>query len=203
LLLPFTAFGWLNITPRVGGRYTYYGQTTGADTFSDGVNQFTFDNEPNRFVFDTGAEVSTKASRTWAGVKNRFFDLDGVRHIVQPLINYSYIPTPNVRPPRIPQFDYLLPSEELLPITFPEYNSIDFIDRANVLRLALRNRLQTKRRGQIENVVNWALQTGGSTLCRERARFRMFTRNSTSSHGTGCCSVPTSPTTWMPPRGTR
>jgi lipopolysaccharide assembly outer membrane protein LptD (OstA) len=148
LLLPFTTFGWLNITPRVGGRYTYYGQAHGPGAFTD---------EQDRWVFDTGAEVSTKASRTWAGVQNHLFDLDGLRHIVQPMINYSYVPTPNVRPLQVPQFDYLLPSEELLPITFPEYNSIDFIDSANVLRFALHNRLQTKRSGQVENVANWSL----------------------------------------------
>ena len=29
LLLPYTFFDWLNVTPRVGGRYTYYGAATG------------------------------------------------------------------------------------------------------------------------------------------------------------------------------
>jgi lipopolysaccharide assembly outer membrane protein LptD (OstA) len=148
ILLPVTWLDWLNLTPRAGGRYTYYGQATGPGAFTD---------EQSRWVFDTGAEVSTKASRTWGNVKNEFFDLNGLRHIVQPLINYSYVPMPNVRPFQVPQFDYLLPSEELLPITFPQYNSIDFIDRANVIRFALRNRLQTKRRGEIENVANWSV----------------------------------------------
>ena len=29
LLLPWTFFNWLNVTPRVGGRFTYYSAETG------------------------------------------------------------------------------------------------------------------------------------------------------------------------------
>ncbi|MDB6016610.1 MAG: Organic solvent tolerance protein, partial [Pedosphaera sp.] len=72
ITLPETFFGWLNVTPRVGGRFTYYSEAegTGATT-----------TEHNRSVFNTGAEISTKASRTWAGVQNHLFDVDGLRHI--------------------------------------------------------------------------------------------------------------------------
>ena len=47
----------------------------------------------------------------------------------------------------------------MLPIDFPDYNSIDSIDSQNVLRLSLRNKLQTKRKDTVENLVNWALYT--------------------------------------------
>lgn len=150
VLLPWTFFGWLNITPRAGGRFTYYGE-------ADGPGATTLEEE--RAVFNTGAEVSFKASRTWAGVKNKFFEVDGVRHIVMPSFNYVYVPRPGVQPRRLPQFDYELPSAELLPILYPDYSSIDAIDSQNVLRLGLENKLQTKRAEGVENFVHWSLYT--------------------------------------------
>jgi hypothetical protein len=45
----------------------------------------------------------------------------------------------------------------LLPVSFPNYNDIDSIDAENVLRFGLRNTLQTKREGQLENLMDWNL----------------------------------------------
>jgi LPS-assembly protein len=115
--------------------------------------------EENRGVFNTGAEASFKASRTWAGSQNRFFEIDGVRHIIRPSINYAWVPNPGVAPSRLPQFDYELPSAQLLPITHPDYNSIDSIDSQNVMRFMLENKVQTKREGEIENAIHWLVYT--------------------------------------------
>lgn len=150
LTLPQTFFGWLNVTPRAGGRLTYYSEATGAGGTS---------NEVYRGVFNTGAEVSFKAARLWPGATNRFLAVDGLRHIVQPSVNYVYVPRPEDRPPDLPQFDYELPSLRLLPIEFTDYNSIDSIDSQNVLRFGLRNKLQTKRAGQVQDLVYWDLYT--------------------------------------------
>ena len=150
VLLPWTLFGWLNLTPRVGGRFTYYSEATGPGASTE---------EHYRGVFNTGAEVSFKASRVWAGAQNKFFDTDGLRHIVEPSVNYVYVPKPNPQPNELPQFDTQLPSLRPLPIEFPDYNSIDSIDSQNVVRLGLRNRLQTKRENGIDDLVNWAIFT--------------------------------------------
>src|SRR5204863_8768089 len=104
-------------------------------------------------------EVSFKLSQLWSGVKNNFLALDGLRHIIEPSVNYVYVPRPNVRPPVLPQFDYELPSLRLLPIEYPEYNSIDSIDSQNVIRFGLRNRFQTKRDGQVQDLIDWQLFT--------------------------------------------
>jgi hypothetical protein len=69
------------------------------------------------------------------------------------------VPSPNARPAQLPQFDYELPSLRLLPIEYPEYNSIDSIDSQNVLRFGLRNQLQTKRDGQVQDLLDWQLYT--------------------------------------------
>jgi LPS-assembly protein len=150
ITLPQTFFGWLNFTPRAGGRFTYYSESHGPGLSTD---------ESYRGIFNTGAEVSFKASRLWPHMENKTLDLDGLRHIIEPSVNYVYVPRPNVQPNNLPQFDYELPSLRLLPIEYPEYNSIDSIDSQNVIRFGLANRLQTKRDGKVEDFLNWAVYT--------------------------------------------
>jgi lipopolysaccharide assembly outer membrane protein LptD (OstA) len=147
IFLPETFFGWLNVTPRAGGRITYYSTASGDGATTD---------ERYRGVFNTGAEATATASRTWAGMENKFFQVDGIRHIVQPSVNYAYVPSPNYSGTnQIPQFDHELASLRLLPIDFPDYNSIDSIDSENVVRFGLHNKLQTKRKGEVVNLVDW------------------------------------------------
>ena len=151
LLLPETLFGWLNVTPRVGGRLTYYGTATGPGATTD---------ELSRGVFNTGAEFSFKASQLWPAAQSEFFQVDGLRHIIEPSLNYVFVPHPNyVGTNELPQFDYELPSLRQLPIDFPDYNSIDSIDSQNVARLGLHNKLQTKREGKLVNLVDWEVYT--------------------------------------------
>jgi len=76
-------------------------------------------NEVYRGVFNTGMETSFKASRGLAGATNRLLQVDGLRHIVEPSVNYVWVPAPNRRPPELPQFDYELPSLRCFPIEFP------------------------------------------------------------------------------------
>lgn len=148
VLLPETLFGWLNLTPRVGGRFTYYGTATGPGATTD---------EQYREVFNTGAELSFKASRLWPSVSSQVLDINGLRHIIEPSVNYVFVPSPSVPPSQLPQFDYELPSLRLLPLDFPEYNDIDSINTENAVRLGVRNKLQTKREGQVVNLLDWDL----------------------------------------------
>ena len=146
LLLPETFFGWLNVTPRVGGRFTWYSEERGPGGTND---------EAYRRVLNAGVETSFKASQLWTGATNSLLAIDGLRHIIEPSATYAYVPRPNKIPSQLPQFDTQLPSPELLPVQFPAYNDIDAIDSENVISFGLRNTLQTKREGQIENLLDW------------------------------------------------
>ncbi len=146
LVLPRTFFGWLNVMPRAGGRFTYYSHETGPGATN---------NEAYRTVFNTGVDTSFKASQLWAGATNSFFQVNGLRHIIEPSASYAFVPHPSVAPRQLPQFDTELPSPLLLPIQLPDYNDIDSIDSENVIRFGLRNTLQTLRPDGLENLADW------------------------------------------------
>ncbi len=163
LTYPNTYFGFLSIVPRVGFRETYYSQTRLLNpTLFAQIPTTPFDPEfplpnpqtslPNkdegdvwRSVFNAGVEGSFKLSREWESVQNRTLGLDGLRHIIQPFANLSWVSSPNVDPLSIPQFDREQPTTKLNPIDFPQYTSIDALDNWTIARLGVRNRLQTRR----------------------------------------------------------
>jgi LPS-assembly protein len=148
--MPETFFGWLNITPDVGGRLTYYSDVDGPQIHT---------NQQLRAVFNTGVDVSFKASQVYHDVESSLLDVHDLRHIIEPEVDYAYVPAPTRSPSQVPQFDYQSPSLRLLPIEFPDYNDIDSIGGMNVVRLMLRNKLQTKRANGVEDLVNWAVYT--------------------------------------------
>ena len=155
LVMPETFFGWLNFIPRVGGRLSYYSRATGPGATTE---------EEYRGVFNTGAELTFKAARLWQEAESQLLDVHGLRHIVEPSINYVYVPRPSAVPSELPQFSHESPSLRLLPIEYPDYNSIDAVDSQNVIRLGLGNKLQTKREGQLEDLLRWDLY-GDWRLC--------------------------------------
>ena len=147
LTLPWTFFHWLNVTPRVGGRFTYYSSRSSSFTNSN--------DETYRGVLNTGVSVSFKASQLWADATNSLLQMDGLRHIIEPSADYVFVPRPSTPAAQLPQFDSENPALLLSPVLFPDYNNIDSIDTMNVIRFGLRNVLQTKRDGQLDDLLNW------------------------------------------------
>jgi hypothetical protein len=162
LLYPNTYFGWLSVVPRAGFRATYYskvrdlGQTLFSPSGNPLVPDFllpdpTHDNpivdggDSVRTVVNAGVEASFKLSREWEDTQSRTLGLDGLRHIIQPFTNFSWVSNGGTDPEAILQFDRFEPSTNLRPIDFPQFTSIDSIDHWTVWRLGVRNRLQTRR----------------------------------------------------------
>jgi len=162
LTYPNTYFGWLSIVPRLGFRETYYSKTRdlGKTMFEASDNPLVPDfllpdptlempikngGDRYRTVFNGGVEASFKLSRAWEEVQSRALGLDGLRHVIQPFTNFSWLSDNGPDPREILQFDRFEPSTQLRPIDFPQFTSIDSIDRWTVWRLGVRNRLQTRR----------------------------------------------------------
>ena len=172
LSLPLKA-GWLSLVPRAGWRGTYYSRTLGRDdtlpslpnSLDAGSNPSSAEVDQNgvqapietveirgsgdggpafRSVFNLGLEAAFKLSRTW-DVQNEAWGIDHVRHVVEPWLNFSYLPNPSISPDRILPIEARLGSTRLAPLNFPQYNSVDTIDNQAIARVGLRQRLQTKR----------------------------------------------------------
>ena len=146
-------FDWLNVIPRVGYAVTHYSfgieplsinnPVSTANSVGGNVEEETVPFLPRdggdrmRHVFELGFETSYKAFKTLSEA-HRGNDVDvGMRHIVEPFANYTFVPKPNVDP------------EELYP-----FDNIDLRDEANDLVLGFRNKLQTKRRERVHDLLD-------------------------------------------------
>ncbi len=138
--------GPVNIIPRAGVRMTTYSKTSDTkidqkqlDTYfivdsptTDPSGSITnYDDKGHsefRFAAELGVEANTKIYRTWQNAKSAFWNVDGLRHVMVPYVNYNYIPEPTVDREHLYYFD-----------------DVDRITEQNFVRLGVRNRLQTRR----------------------------------------------------------
>ena len=142
LTYPRKYLGFLSVVPRLGWEGTYYDKTrravvstnlveaTQADLLGNArtslvekvVTSYAEEDADFRSVFEVGGEVSTRAYGYWD-------DPNGVRwrHVVEPYLDWTYVPEPNLLPPEIWQFD-----------------GIDRADKRNTLKIGLRQRWQSR-----------------------------------------------------------
>jgi LPS-assembly protein len=90
---------WLTVTPRVGGRATYYTQHYG----TVGSSTVFVDESLTRSAVGAGVDlVGPSVSRVFAhglGSWERF------KHLIEPRVQYTYLSDPNVEASEIPRFD--------------------------------------------------------------------------------------------------
>jgi hypothetical protein len=142
------------VTPKVGIRGTAYSKS-GMFTGATGGNATDIINTPSgtldkkgaifRPVANYGLTVSTKFSRTFEQVQSRWFGLDGLRHVVEPYMNYSGVNNMGPSPEKIYQFDRVTQTSLLPAIEFPQFTAIDSIDSWSITRFGVSQRLQTRR----------------------------------------------------------
>ncbi len=142
LSYPGTYFGWLSLTPKVGFRGTYYSQTGNSYLVSLGENAGggTF-----RPIVNAGVEASFKLTARFDKAQSTLLGLDGLKHVIQPFLNYALVENMGLGADEILQFDQLVPSSILPSLNFPQFGAIDSIDSSNIMRLGVRNRLLTRR----------------------------------------------------------
>ena len=155
---PTRHFDFLNVIPRLGYRATFYDTTIARLTNNvaepaaneAGVVTGTVDrvvvsvNEEGgelRNLFELGTEFSFKGYKVLHENARNDFDV-GLRHVVEPSVNYTFVPEPNLEKENIPQFD-----------------GIDQLDKRNDFLLGLRNKWQTKRRGRSHDLLDLNVYT--------------------------------------------
>ncbi len=128
LYMPNNLFGFLSFVPRAIWRGTYYGDTRSekkiySGTTNEAPQTIVYDDSAKlRSLFELGLETSFKAY----GI----YETEGggrVRHIVEPYVNYTFIPEPSLRPYRLYQFD-----------------SVDSLDKSHTVRFGTRHQLQRR-----------------------------------------------------------
>lgn len=151
LSLPKLLDGWLAVVPKVGIRATHYGSSNASPALQPADTLFTEGGALNRYVVNAGLEASFKLSRTFESVQTRTWGLDGLRHILQPFADWSWV-NASREPSRLLPLDVLSGSSKLPAIDFPQFNTLDSISSWDIVRLGVRNRLQTRRD---EDTLNW------------------------------------------------
>ncbi|MEY5011009.1 MAG: hypothetical protein RLZZ253_2148 [Verrucomicrobiota bacterium] len=159
---PTTYLGWLSFIPRFGLRATYYSEsgffrertvtTIILPTTPGGKATEKTRTEQDligggsvfRPVVNAGFETSFKLSKSYEHIQSRKWGLDGLLHVIQPYANLSLVHS-GEDPDQLYQFDRLSYSTRPLTLDFPQFTAIDSIDNWSVLRLGVRNRLQTRR----------------------------------------------------------
>ena len=133
------------LTPRAGFKMTAYSKTSEQKVTEDDLMQMfsassptnraarTFKNYDDkggsevRWVGELGAELSTKVHNTWSDLRSPLLRLDGLRHIMRPYANYTFVSSPSVNKDHLYYFD-----------------EIDRIEKQSFFRFGLENRLQTR-----------------------------------------------------------
>ncbi len=156
---------WLNVVPRAGVRFTHYEDSSAAavddfqlaDTFAadddrsrraDALAITNVDDRGgslDRTVFELGMRASFKIYGTWNDYQGDVLPLDGLRHIIEPYMNYTYITRPDEAKENLYYFD-----------------EIDRIENINFMRVGATQRFQSRRNNKriytfvrVENFVDF------------------------------------------------
>jgi LPS-assembly protein len=122
---------WLALTPVAGGRVTYYTDALGGrDTYT-------------RTLGEIGFDAHLLASGTF-DYKNPVWEIDGLRHLVEPKLSYRYAPEAGSGRAYIPPIDSTVFSTYLQPLSIGDSRNLDDLTALNTLRLSLDNILQTR-----------------------------------------------------------
>ncbi len=146
--LPQTLFGWLNVTPRAGIRATSYSDIN--DSFDAEGNRVAAAGSETRIAAHAGLDASFKLSKNYDQVELPRLGVHGVRHIVQPYVNYSFVSADEIDT-GIGKIDRLVPSTRLRPLDMSQFTAIDSITDWNIVRAGVSQRFQTERDGAAYN----------------------------------------------------
>ncbi|MEX2380989.1 MAG: LPS assembly protein LptD [Opitutales bacterium] len=128
---PILTTGWMSVTPVAGGRATHYNRAEA------GRNNYT------RVLGEIGFDVDLTANAVY-DYTNEIWNIDGIRHVVEPRFQYRFIPGADRGRRFIPQVDDQVFTTNLEPLGLDRIRNIDELDEINTLRLSLDNYFQTR-----------------------------------------------------------
>ncbi len=144
---PTALADWLSFTPLVGARFTHYeNQKFDSQIFSafgiDSDTSSTTDGSATREIYELGFDLEARAYATYS-TKNRTWDVNGLRHLVRPILRYRYISDPGsegeIAPIDRAAFNLNRPLLDL-----SDMRNIDTISETHLARLGVENLFQTR-----------------------------------------------------------
>ncbi|MFI5336107.1 MAG: LPS-assembly protein LptD [Opitutales bacterium] len=128
---PLAPTPWFTFTPVAGGRYTYYADAV------NGRSNYT------RALGEVGFDALLRAAGTF-DYKNELWDIDGLRHLIQPRLSYRYAPEASAGQAFLPAIDRQVFTTYLPPLDIGDQRNIDQLAAMDTLRFSLGNVLQTR-----------------------------------------------------------
>lgn len=130
---PIAATPWFVVDPVAGARITHYADALG------GRGSYT------RTLSEIGFDARLRASATF-DYRNEIWEVDGLRHLIEPRLSYRYAPRADRGRAYIPSIDRRVFATYLQPLSIADQRHIDDLDRLDTARLALHQTLQTRDR---------------------------------------------------------
>ncbi len=131
---PFAPANWMDFTPVAGARITNYSNTLGAA-------------EPGgatRVLGEVGFDAALRSSAVF-DYQNPVWNIDGLRHLLTPMLSYRYIPGADRDQSKIPLIDRRQEFSTYLPtLDLGDVRNIDDLAPTNTLRLGINNTIQTR-----------------------------------------------------------
>lgn len=128
---PWAPTPWFTLNAVAGGRVTHYTDALG------GKGSYT------RTLGEVGFDARLLGSGAFP-YKNERWEIDGLRHLVEPRLSYRYVPHATRGRAWIPPIDRRAFSTFLQPLSLGDSRFIDDLAQLNTLRLSLHNTLQTR-----------------------------------------------------------
>ncbi|HKK17797.1 MAG TPA: LPS assembly protein LptD [Opitutales bacterium] len=135
---PISPTSWLTFTPLAGARFTGYDNQR-IDPFSLADDSFTRD------IYELGFDLEMRAYRSYDTV-NKTWNVDGLRHIVRPVIRYRYYSDPEDLN-EIAAIDRDIFDLERPLLDLSELRNIDQISERHLTRIGFENLFQTRAEG--------------------------------------------------------
>lgn len=131
LARPINPTPWFNFTPVAGTRATHYTDARGGkDTYTRTLGELGFD--------------SRLLSSGTFDYKNPVWEIDGLRHLLEPKLSYRYSPEADQGRRYIPPIDTRAFSTYLEPLSIADTRHLDDLTALNTARLEIANTLQTR-----------------------------------------------------------
>ncbi len=140
---PFLINDWLTLTPLVGVRASHFSN----NRLDPAINPDFDDRNFTRTVYELGFDLEGRAYASYP-TQNRLWGIDGLRHIVRPVVRYRYFSDPGSQADnRIAAIDRNLFNLNRPVLDFSDIRSVDTLQETHLARFGIENQFLTRADG--------------------------------------------------------